>query len=178
MRVEWEVGSQYISRLLECLSQCHSRHALAAGIESVKEQYCLFFLHIGLQRYSKNGRKPPLQLLSILFLTKIAQNYHPQIQLFGCCFSVSRHLYNLQKVCDHIEGCTSVKIHGTSSGHLVFCDFCSCKSTNNKWNQRMFSVFYHSNTSLMTHLLKDSLRFACLPGKVWMIGKYCLILQR
>lgn len=58
----------------------------------------------------------------------------PQILLFGCSFSVSRHLYNLQKTCDHIEGCTSVEINGTSSRHLVFCDFCSCKSTNNSWN--------------------------------------------
>jgi hypothetical protein len=42
----------------------------------MKEQYRLFFLHIGLQRYSKNGRKPPLQQLSVLFLTKIAQISH------------------------------------------------------------------------------------------------------
>ena len=76
MRVEWEVGSQHVGLFLECLPQCHSRHALPAGIESVKEQYCLFFLHIGLQRYSKNGRKPPLQQLSVLFLTKIAQISH------------------------------------------------------------------------------------------------------
>jgi hypothetical protein len=61
---------------LKSLPQCHSRHTLAAGIESVKEQYRLFFLHIGLQRYSKNGRKPPLQQLSVLFLTKIAQISH------------------------------------------------------------------------------------------------------
>ena len=61
---------------LKSLPQCHSRHTLAAGIESVKEQYRLFFLHIGLQRYSKYGRKPPIQQLSVFFLTKIAQNYH------------------------------------------------------------------------------------------------------
>ena len=76
MRVEWEVGSQHVGLFLECLPQCHSRHTLAAGIESVKEQYRLFFLHIGLQRYLKNGRKPPLQQLSVLFLTKIAQISH------------------------------------------------------------------------------------------------------
>ena len=76
MRVEWEVGSQHVGPFLECLPQCHSRHTLAAGIEPMKEQYRLFFLHIGLQRYSKNGRKPPLQQLSVLFLTKIAQISH------------------------------------------------------------------------------------------------------
>ena len=47
----------------------HSRHTLAAGIESVKEQYSLFFLHIGLQRYSKKRRKMPLYALFGLFLT-------------------------------------------------------------------------------------------------------------
>ena len=73
MRVEWEVGSQHMGFSLKSLPQCHSRHTLAAGIESMKEQYRLFFLHIGLQRYSKNGRKPPLQQLSVFFLTKIAQ---------------------------------------------------------------------------------------------------------
>ena len=76
MRVEWEVGSQHVGPFLECLPQCHSRHTLAAGIESVKEQYRLFFLHIGLQRYSKYGRKPPIQQLSVFFLTKIAQISH------------------------------------------------------------------------------------------------------
>ena len=76
MRVEWEVRSQNVGPFLECLPQRHSRHTLAAGIESVKEQYRLFFLHIGLQRYSKYGRKPPIQQLSVFFLTKIAQISH------------------------------------------------------------------------------------------------------
>lgn len=49
-----EVYADLMGEMNKLESQCHSRHTMAAGIESVKEQYCLFFLHISLQRYSKN----------------------------------------------------------------------------------------------------------------------------
>ena len=54
--VEWEVGSQYGGPPIESLLQCQGWHTTAAGIESVKEQYLLLLLHIGVQRYSKNRR--------------------------------------------------------------------------------------------------------------------------
>jgi len=61
--VEWEVGSQYGGSLLESLLQCQGRYTAATGIESVKEQYLLLLLHIGVQRYSKNSRKTPVDAL-------------------------------------------------------------------------------------------------------------------
>jgi len=60
---KWEVGSQYGGPLLKGFLQCQSRHTTAAGIESVKEQYLLLLLHIGVQRYSKNHRKTPVDAL-------------------------------------------------------------------------------------------------------------------
>ena len=62
-RVEWQVGSHYGGPLLKGFLQCQSRHTTAAGIESVKEQYLLLLLHIGVQRYSKNRRKTPVDAL-------------------------------------------------------------------------------------------------------------------
>ena len=68
-RMEWEVGSQYGGSLFKGFLQCQSRHTTAAGIESVKEQYLLLLLHIGVQRYYKNRRKTPVDALFRLFLT-------------------------------------------------------------------------------------------------------------
>jgi len=60
----------------------------------MKEQYRLFFLHIGLQRYSKNGRKPPLKLLSVFFLTKIV---HP-VDMSGYPVPKQRCLTSVKKI--------------------------------------------------------------------------------